>query len=333
MQHREKYLLIGLLAALAIWQGSGPLDTLFMKPIRDREQKINTLQDEVKNRTTRQLDLLRAQKQFKEWSLRSLPPDPLVASTTYQNWLIELASHCKLTQVSVIPSRVDARPKGDTYYSIVATIKAEATLSQLCDFVFRLRQSGLLHRVNQMTVEASRHEGNPSLEVTMVVEGLALTNSPARATLTADGLAELLPKLDLPNREDYAAIEKKHLFVRSYKEPTRSTPVASSTASPVENIDAAEYVFLVSSIARGDTREAWLYDRTANKKSDLVEGRKFTAAGVEGTVVTIGSDFVVLKIRDEEWRLELGQNLRQIKKPESQTGAKMNSEATSTTSS
>jgi hypothetical protein len=214
----------------------------------------------------------------------------------------------------VTPSRVDPRPKGDTYYSIIATAKAQCTLSQLCDFLYELRQSGLLHRANSMVVEASRHEGNPSLEVTLVVEALALANSPARPTLMTPELADLRTKDTHPKREDYAAIEKKHLFVRGYREPIRSSAVAVAPTTPVENIDAAEHVFLVSSIARGDTREAWLYDRTANKKSDLVEGGSFQAAGVDGTVVSIGTDFVVLKIRDEEWRLELGQNLRQIKK-------------------
>jgi hypothetical protein len=165
-----------------------------------------------------------------------------------------------------------------------------------------------------MVVEASRHEGNPSLDVTLVVEGLALTNSPPRATLATAELADLRQKDTLPKREDYALIEKKHLFVRGYREPIRSPVATVAPTSPVENIDAAEHVFLVSSIARGSTREAWLYDRTANKKSDLVEGGTFQAAGVEGTVVSIGTDFVVLKILDEEWRLELGQNLRQIKK-------------------
>lgn len=316
MQSREKYLAIGLLLILVISQGRGPFDTLFVKPLRDREQRISKLESQISDKKARQNELLRSQKQFKEWGTRSLPPDPLIASTMYQNWLIDLASKSKLSQVSVVPSRVDPRPKGDTYYSVIATVKAEASLSRLCDFLYELRKSGLLHRVNSMTVEAARHEGDPTLDVTLVIEGLALTNSPVRGTLMSEGLASIRDQIAMPKREDYAAFEKKHLFVRGYKEPTppRTEVVARPPSTPVENIDAAEHVYLVASLARGDARDAWLYDRTANKKSVLVEGESFQAAGVDGTVTSIGTDFVVLKIGDEEWRLELGQNLRQIKK-------------------
>ena len=317
MQQREKILAGAVLLLLVLWQGRGPFDSLFVKPLRDREQKISKLEGQIGAKKTRQNELLRSQKQFKEWATRSLPPDPLIASTMYQNWLIELASKSKLSQVSVVPSRMDPKPKGDTYYSVTATVKAEASLSRLCDFLYELRQSGLLHRVNSMTVEAARHEGDPTLDVTLVIEGLALTNSPVRTTLLSEGLASLRDQIALPKREDYAPFEKKHLFVRGYKDPT--PPPTDSVASrppttPVENIDAAEHVYLVASLARGDARDAWLYDRTANKKSLLVEGESFQAAGIDGTVTSIGSDFVVLKIGDDEWRLELGQNLRQIKK-------------------
>ena len=44
-----------------------------------------------------------------------------------------------------------------------------------------------------------------------------------------------------------------------------------------------------------------LYDRSNNKSNVLIEGSEFRLAGVEGRVVSIGADFVSLKINDEIW--------------------------------
>ena len=69
---------------------------------------------------------------------------------------------------------VDARPKGETYYTVSASVMAEGTLQQLRDFVYDFQQSGLLHRVKSMTLVSTRHQGDPVLKATIAVEGLAL---------------------------------------------------------------------------------------------------------------------------------------------------------------
>jgi hypothetical protein len=85
-------------------------------------------------------------------------------------------------------------------------------------------------------------------------------------------------------------------------------------APPADKFDVAEHVYLVAYVAEGDVQEAWLYDRSANKRIVLREGESFDVAGVKGSVEKIGKDFVLLKTDDATWRLEQGQNMKQLKK-------------------
>lgn len=59
---------------------------------------------------------------------------------------------------------------------------------------------------------------------------------------------------------------------------------------------------------------AWLYDQSSNRKLTLRQGRSFKAAGLEGTVQTIGPDFVTYERNGEVWRIELGQSLQEVEK-------------------
>lgn len=59
---------------------------------------------------------------------------------------------------------------------------------------------------------------------------------------------------------------------------------------------------------------AWLYDQSSNRKLTLRQGKPFKAAGLEGTVRSIGSDFFTYERNGEVWRIELGQSLQDVEK-------------------
>jgi len=67
-------------------------------------------------------------------------------------------------------------------------------------------------------------------------------------------------------------------------------------------------------VSKGSVTDAALYDRTKNRETKLVAGGEFKAAGIEGKVVSLGDDYVILDIKGESWRLEIGQNLQQMQK-------------------
>ena len=71
---------------------------------------------------------------------------------------------------------------------------------------------------------------------------------------------------------------------------------------------------MVAAIASDCTQEIWLYDRSSNKYTFLTEGTEFKVAELEGRVVVIENDLVELLISGEMWELDLGKNMRQMRK-------------------
>lgn len=317
MKRSEKILASGLVATLALWQGSSLFNKFVIEPVEANEAAIATLKEKNSNKELQVRRSLAAARKFAEYKQRSLPPDPVDATTLYQNWLIELATRTKLTDVSVGATRAgDFRAKGDAkadaYQPVSAIVKAHGTVEKLCDFLYEFRTAGLLHRVSKMTLSSKQHTGDPVLEIDLTVEGLSLKEAPPRTTLVSDPkLAELASDKPAKSRKDYDVLVKKNLFVRGYNGPPRP-PQPPGGNSPEE--DPVRFVRLVGSFSNGDSFDATMYDPSTNRETRLTAGKDFKVAGIEGKVVSVGIDFVILSIKGETFRLELGDNLRQLKK-------------------
>lgn len=319
MKRSEKILATGLVATLALWQGSSLFTRLVIDPVDANETEIARLTQE---NTQKEKEFKRAQaaaRKYAEWKKRSLPPDAVDATSLYQNWLIDLATRTKLTDVSVKSLRTaDFRPKadskGEAFHVVSATLKAQGTLEKLCDFLYEFRAAGLLHRVSQMRLASKQSTGDPVLDIDLTVEGLSLKEAPSRATLFSDPkLAELPGDKPARERKDYDLLVKKNLFVRGYNGPPAPVRPPRPPGSPPEE-DPLQFVRLVGSFSNGSSFDATVYDPTTNKETRLTAGRDFKFAEIEGKVVSVGIDFVVLSIKGETFRLELGDNLRQMKK-------------------
>lgn len=312
MKRSEKLLATGLVATLALWQGSSLFSKFVIEPVDVNEAAIAALKEGNSKKEVQIRRSLAEARKFADWKKRSLPPDPVDATSLYQNWLIELATRTKLSDVSVKALRTDARPKGDTYYLISATLKAQGTVEKLCDFLYEFRAAGLLHRVRDMRLTSKQSTGDPVLDIDLTVEGLSLKEAPSRSTLLSDPkLAELVSDKSAKERKDYDLLVKNNLFVRGYNGPP--APVGPRPGATPEE-DPVQFVRLVGSFSNGSSFDATMYDPSTNRETRLVAGKDFSVAGIEGKVLSVGIDFVILSIKGETFRLELGENLRQIKK-------------------
>lgn len=318
MNRREKLLGFGFAAAILLWQGTTLLNWLVFEPLDRRNNQIETLEADISTKKIETEKQRRAIKKLAVWKSRSLPPDPVKAGTEYKEWLIEQAGKAKLTEVKVDVKKSAYRPEADlTYYRIEASVEAQGSLDKVCDFLHAMQQSYLLHHVKKLTLETSKHGPNPPLEkFVVVIEALALRDAPSRNTLLADPAHPPQPEKPLKERKDYAAITDRNLFVKTFngpKKPARPNP------TPADDLDQAELIFLVGVRSRSkgnqvELLEGILYDRTTNKEIDLTPGSAFTVAGLSGKTVGIGERYVILEIEGTKWRLDLGENLRQMKK-------------------
>jgi hypothetical protein len=313
MKPREKLLALGLAAVLALWQGGVLFRAFVIAPIEDRETDRDAREERIKVKKKELRASLAAAAKLKDWKLRSLPPDPVVATSLYQNWLVEIAKKT-LSKPSIKPSSLvrKSKGKGDVFQHVSVEIEAEGTLAKLCDFLYEFRKAGLLHRVATMTLETDQHQGDPALKIKLTVEALALADAPERATLIADPKIAEIAHVPAKERKDYAPLVAKNLFVRGYNGPPKP-PRTPGVILPGEE-DPRALVWLVSVVSADGVPEAKLRDVSTNKKANLSEGSDFSVAGVDGKVVSIGTDFVMLEIKGETFRLELGDNLTQLKK-------------------
>lgn len=315
MKMREKILLALFMGAVVVVAGRGIVSEAFFGPIEQREARAADLRRKIEQHKLEQARVQAAQRQLANWADQSLPPDASVASTLYQNWLIDLANSSKLHDPVVTPNRVS--PEGDAYLRVPFTVRAEAELGRLCDFLYSFYQTDLLHKITRIDVESSDHSDNPNLQVTVQLEALALNNAESRNTLfntASDG--QPVTKLLAQPREGYETIVDRNLFVRGYKpprpKPNTSKRIVTAKKPPELKLDVAQHVLLVASLVSGDEREAWLYDRTSNQQIVLHEGTSFAAADMTGLVLAIGADFILFESEGMTNRLELGQSLRQV---------------------
>lgn len=320
-KRREKILLLAFLAAITLWQGLPWAEAIFFTPLDDRLARIRQLEDAVAKKKIKQRELQQAAVKLKSWGERSLPPDPVTAATLYQNWLIELGIQSQFKSVVVTSRATDNRPRGNTYYAITSRISAQGTLKSLCQFLYDFEKAGLLQRIGSLSCSTQKHDGDPLLEMTIVVDALALTNSPKRSTLRA--LPTLEPGRPLPPRESFDGIAAKNIFVRGYNGPPApqveprprvegAPPRRETPAEPP--FDAAEFTYLSAFFSNGQQAEIWLFDRSSNRPLILAEGDEFEIGNIKGRVMYIEDEFADMLVEGVLWRLELGRNLRQMEK-------------------
>lgn len=323
MKQREKMLLAGLVGILVLWQGGSLFVSYVIDPVTERETAIGVKEQELETKKGLLKRSIQSATRLKEWKQRSLPPDPVDATSLYQNWLIDLATRMKLTDVSVNTQSTDNRPKGETYVPISVVVKAQGKFENVRDFLYEFRRAGLLHRVAKLTLASKQNTGDPVFDLDVTVEGLSLKDAPPRSTLLSDPkLADLPHSKPLKDRKEYDQLIAKNLFIRGYNGPPKPpTGVRPGGARPPGEEDDREFVYLVGLVSKGSVTDAALYDRSKNRETKLVAGGEFKAAGIEGKVVSLGTDYVILDIKGESWRLEIGQNLQQLQKVAAPAGA------------
>ena len=202
MQQREKNLLIGLVAAVLLWQGGKVVSSTFLEPLWTRQKDLEKLQESVSEKNKSLILLARQRKQLDGWKRRSLPPDPASmskraagtqggarptaanAQRLYQDWLLDLAVLSGFEQLKISPERTTVSPD-NVYVSVHVKIDAEPRYEQLCRFLDRFYRTDLLHRITSIRIQSNEAEGDPFLKVLIEAEGMALLDAPQRRQLFA----------------------------------------------------------------------------------------------------------------------------------------------------
>ena len=95
-------------------------------------------------------------------------------------------------------------------------------------------------------------------------------------------------------------------------------PPMTSTQEFTVNVgdDLAQFTVLTGIIVRDGAKEFWLSDKSTNKRLVRHEGEELKYADVDAKVFRIEPKFILLKKDDVTWRLDLGENLKSLRKLE-----------------
>lgn len=181
MQPREK-ILAGLLATvIAVWF-LGPLcKSWFVDPLKERNTEISNLERNVTGLELKQAQLLEAMRVHQEWLDGSLPPETYAAQREYRNWLYAMAQLAGWENIDFGPPGQNNRYASFTPVS--TTLKGEATLDAIDHFLSLMESARLVHRVSDLHIECPDSDGNPVMNVSITLEGVAMADAARRTRL------------------------------------------------------------------------------------------------------------------------------------------------------
>ena len=179
MQMREKVLAGGFGAAVAfyfvpvVWEW-------FVTPVDNAKQNLASATKIHDERKLERRGVSNKQEQLMAWKGRSLSPKPQDAARHYQQWLTALAEVVgEFSNVQVTPDPVTVAAN-QPFSTVRFKLKADATMAQVRQFLFRFFQADLLHSITQLNLESPSATGNPKLSVNMSFEALSLKDAQPR---------------------------------------------------------------------------------------------------------------------------------------------------------
>jgi hypothetical protein len=297
LQRREK-ILLGVALGLV---GMAVLCFLLLTADGISDQQL--LDDEVKytGQLAAKQKLLRDAEhehaRIAEWQRRSLPPEPVLARSLYQNWLQDVAGRANFHDMRIVAN--DATGRRDQYTRISLTLNCTAKLGDLIQFMYDFYSAGYLHQIRKMDIRPSATQGE--LDVDFSIDALSLTAAESKEKLPSG----VTRSLQLAKAADYRdPIVARNLFTAFVR------PTPPDTQKEAGNDPAAST--LVTGFTQVDgSWQVWMEDRGAGKRWALQSGESFPIGGKKCTVQTIRAEGEVIVELDRCCRrLRLGDNLR-----------------------
>jgi hypothetical protein len=228
----------------------------------------------------------RDRKRQADWHKRSLPTNIVIGRAAYQNWLLALAGKSHLAGPKISSSETVSHREQYQYTKLGFTLKAEASLGDIVDFMYGFYSAGYLHEIRNLDVKPIR--GSRSLDFTVLIEVVALPGADSKDKLPTEPGNVLRMKY----LADYRTpITTRNLFAPyvppTYRPPEPPGPGPSPPIATVVTIDPASRAFVTGFTEVDGTPEVWLMDRVAGKSWTLRVGETFRVGKLSGVVQSI----------------------------------------------
>ncbi|MFK8111451.1 MAG: cadherin repeat domain-containing protein [Rubripirellula sp.] len=172
MNQRERLLSIvvgGLLIAVVFSWGFGKYRTALKK----RNNQIASLLNEKQLLTEKQLQGEYANRQMGEYRVRSLPGNPELAQSKYQNWLLEMVQKNKVSEAVVDLN--SSREISSLYQRLDFRVRGRSSQSDFLGLLHEFYATDYLHRIRDLTMRPHKEGG---FVIELSVDAIALLSAP-----------------------------------------------------------------------------------------------------------------------------------------------------------
>lgn len=291
MTSRERTLIGAVAAAGALWFGSQGL-TRYREAVA-RNQNVQTAAEAALSEgRVAQLRGQRARKMLSDWRNQSLPTDQQVAESLYQDWLRAQATGAGMA-VTQLTDKSGAT-RNPQFGEAAVESRADGTLAQLANFLYRFYTAPHLHRISNASITAA--DGGQKLSLVITATALILPDS-RQSDALADG--EPQPIDGVKSLEEIRQrLVDRNLFVAH----TPKSQVAVTTdGGAAEAIFSATYYGL-------DGWQMGVRNKTSGSVAYYKKGDAVAFGEMKGKVVEIEARRVVIETGKGRVELLWGQN-------------------------
>ncbi|MBL9124701.1 MAG: hypothetical protein JNG90_13780 [Planctomycetaceae bacterium] len=286
MQKREK-VLAGVVGLLVLgFAGNWLFQQALQGPLNARYERITKLKNDIARKEKELRLAQQAGKKLTAWQRQSLPRDPEVARSLYQEWLLDEVSRAGFKLPNVDSGQATAK-KG-AYQRIAFSVRGQATLEQLTRFLYDFYRANHLHQIQRLSINPVAN--SPELDLSLSIEALILPDSDRKDRLSTERSTRLASEA----LSDYRVLVERNFFGQG-----------------AGDYDAADFAQLTAITDVDGAPQAWFKLQTSGETLRLSEGQSFEIGQFRGTVAEIRPPDLIVASDDQRWLLTLGENLSQ----------------------
>lgn len=294
MTPRVKWLLAACVGVFGLYMIDALYRNWIEQPQTELNRRIETLSNDLTESKQQQLQSQKTGRRLAEYSARALPSDPMLARSSYQEWLLELVDQHKFAATSVdasqpVPLEIKSRTKKGKRirigHRIDYSLRGQASLAKLAEFLDQFRKAGHLHKIRSLTLNPIGNEGR--LDINLSIQVLSMESSMNESdvgdwTMLSEAQESLKPA---------AALVRRNPFARGFAKALNDVQLRAITTN------------------REGIIEAWFAADARGSIKKVPAGSNIPLALHEITVVEILRDKVLVNVNQEPQWIQMGESI------------------------
>lgn len=299
MTSREK-LLAGLVGVAVLLYAAGEGFTRYETALEASEDEQLQAESDLQAAKRSLSTAKRAQRKLRSLRQRSLPANPDIARSLYQDWLRQVASDAGIKEASVVDKTNDRSFSGaeEQQRELNFELTGNASLEQVVKFLHDFYRADHLQRISRANLKPV--EGQNDLKLALAIDALILPSVAREDRLAEDAQAELAMSL-----EDYKTrLDARNLFA-PFKPKVEAKPRVAKTKDSGEDEEAKQSKFTGVTYGNG-----WTMAVRHEKSGDLSYyqvGDPLEIGRIRGRIIDLDGRRVIYRTREGEFELRLGE--------------------------